>query len=186
MRDQINYRNSIKRGTLSIRTGIVRAIVDYVAHISIIGLPVCGAWVYVSRLIRLNIHYYHWTEISILSIFCLAWIAYLLVWLIRVDNFNIIHGVDKKMNRQIVAETLIDKKWHILHNNNDFIVTFPDTGFFKADRQVTILFDSDKILLNVTTYSWRNLKSPFFPIMNIKTRKELIRNFEDRILKSSR
>lgn len=185
MRDQINYRNSIKRGTLSIRTDIETRIVDYLVHFSIIGLPVYVAWVYVSRLIRLNIHYYHWTEISILSILSLAWIAYLLVWLKRVDDFSIIHGIDKKMNRQIVAETLIDKKWHILHNNNDFIVTFPDTGFFKADQQVTILFDSDKILLNVTTYSWRDLKSPFCPIMNSKTRKELIRNFEDRILKNT-
>jgi len=184
MRDQINYNKSIKRRELSITTDFVTRIVDYLVHISIIGLPVYGAWIYVSRLIRSNIYYHHWTEISILCIFSLAWIVYLLIWLKRVDKFNIIQGIDRKINRQIVAETLIYKEWHILHNNKDFIVAFPDTGFFKADRQVSILFDDNKILLNVTTYSWRNLKSPFFEIMNIKTRKELVENFEDRILKT--
>jgi hypothetical protein len=104
--------------------------------------------------------------------------------LFRVNRFSNVQGVDRKINRQIVTETLIEKKWHILNNNKDFVVAFPDTGILKTDRQVSILYDDEMILINVISFSWLNLKSPFFLIKNTRTRKELINDFETKISKT--
>lgn len=184
MRDQIDYKLSIEKDSLKIKTDILTLFVDLIANISFIGLPIYGVWIYVSGLIRANIYYHHWTEIIISGLFCLIWFTYLVIWLINVNKFYKVQGIDKKSNRQIVAETLIDKKWHILHNNKDFIVTFPEVGNLKTDQQVNILFSDNDILINIITFSWRNLKSPFFPFKNKKIRQELINIFEDKILKT--
>ena len=185
MRDQIDYKLSVEKDNLKIKTDYLRLFVDFIANISLIGLPIFGVWIYVSRLLRTNTYYHHWTEIIISGLFCIGWFTYLVIWLTNVNKFYKVRGIDKKVNRQIVAETLIEKKWHILHNNRDFIITFPEAGYFKTDQQVNILFSDNEILINVITFSWRNLKSPFFPFKNKKTRQKLIKILEDKINKNT-
>jgi hypothetical protein len=184
MRDQIDYNSSLDLGRLKFKTGIITLLVDYLAYLAILGLPLYGVWIYISRLISTNTYYHHWTDISLLVLISIAWIIYLLIWLSKVDRFYKVIGTDKRINKQIVARTLKEKKWHILRKNQNFIIAFPVTGIFKPDQQVTILFTEKEILINVITFSWRNLKSPFFPLKNRKTRKKLINEIEELLIKT--
>lgn len=184
MREQIDYKSTIEKGSLKLKIDISTLLVDNMVFIAILGLPIYCAWIYISRLIQANIYFHHWTEISLVTIFGFAWTIYLLNWVIKVNQLHEIQGIDKALNRKVVTETFTEWKWHIAKNNKNFIVAYPDNGIFKPDRQISILFSETDILINVTAYSWRNLKSPFFPIITNKTTKQIKLELENRLKKT--
>ena len=181
MRPDIDYPNSVKSKRLKIKVGLVRKLADTVVYILTVLVIPYFSWIYISRLISANIYYHHWLKIYFLIFLSLIWIVSWIVWLLNVDRFKAIKGINKTKNRQIVTETLIDWKWNLFDNNKDFIVSFPNEGINAAERQVNILFDNNEILINVITFSFRNLKTPFFWFQDGKIKRKLTLKIMEKI-----
>ena len=103
--------------------------------------------------------------------------------IINLNRLRRINGTLKDKNLQIIEQLAEKLDWTLhTHNQRITILTLP-WNWLSTDwgRKITVIYDRQDILINITSYGTHNLKSPFHWFENKKLEKKLIHNFEKEI-----
>ncbi len=177
---ELNYKKSRKLKKVILKTDLINLIISALCYVALTGFVPIVSIINISKQIHLNTYYHNWLQNSILIIVSIAWVTIWILWLKKGNDLFEIGGVDKIINRVIITEVL-KSNWRFTRNNKDYIIAFPDNHHWINGRYLIVLFEGDNILINVFSFSWRNIKTPFFVIKDLKVRDEIKKEFTEKI-----
>lgn len=125
---------------------------------------------------------YYWSLLLITaSIF--IFIVILIILYFKIDSLSIVEGKSRNRNNKCVREFAKKSNYKIDEkSNNVFIVIIKSKFLVYSHRYLTMIFDSNKIYYNCTTfdngYKMINFKSPFYWFYNKKVERDFRIFFE--------
>ena len=76
-------------------------------------------------------------------------------------------GVDKGTNRKLVLKFLNSKSYQVVRNNRDFVIGVCENDGILWPKQITVLFEDDRIYVNVLTLNIKARVPSFFTAKSI-------------------
>jgi hypothetical protein len=127
------------------------------------------------------INSFPWFQIVSYLFISLIWISFWVMWLIQMDKFVIIIGIDNTTNRNIILEILNNINWEIWYNNEKYLISSPSKIYKRGSTQLNILFDSKLIYINLVSFTTPEIRHPFYWIQNKKIKNKLINEINHRL-----
>lgn len=172
MRVKINKEFSIKRSKLSYHFNtelLFHRIYENAILINLLMLPVFAA---------LN-HNYHNSSF--------VYYAILFFWLFTlwhvyfINSLTIISGSNENLNRMMIVK-IIKSRYPDLKINDSgqqVIRCTKSTGLLTWGKQLTVIFDQDRIFLNLTTFGRYQVRSLFHAYFNMIEMKKIKKEFRN-------
>jgi len=178
--DKIDITKSKQNDRLIRKEWLVEIILDFTLYLIFIGfLPLIAGSYFLEQLENGN----HIFIASILFGISLLIGGLLIYSIINLNRLRRISGTLKEKNRQSIKRLADKLDWTLqTHNQRITVLTLP-WNWLSTDwgRKITVIYDRQDILINITSYGMHNIKSPFHWFENRKLVKKLIDNFEKEI-----
>nr|WP_319400702.1 hypothetical protein [uncultured Carboxylicivirga sp.] len=154
------------------KTGLIDLIINNLYYFVGIGFLPILCFINISHQIDTNTYYHNWWQNIFFVLISLGWIIVWGIWLGKENAFIDIDGINSKTNREVCLE-ILKPTWKLSRNNKEYIIAFPDDKNWTNGRYLIILFREDKVLVNVFSMGFRNMKTPFFAIKDWKIRNKI-------------
>lgn len=90
-----------------------------------------------------------------------------------------VSGISPEENRKILHRILNELQWRIVEDNKHYLICSPSVSPFSAERQITILYDGNDILLNSLTFARAGNIAPFSTKGNASRMDKIALRFEN-------
>ena len=178
--DKIDITKSKQNERLIRKEWLFEIILDFALYLFFIGfLPLIAGYYFLDQLENGN-HIFLASSLFGISLLLSGLLIYSIINLNRLRRIS---GALKEENRQAI-ERLADKlNWTLQTNNQQIAVLTLPWNWLSTDwgRKITVIYDRQDILINITSYGMHNLKSPFHWFENRKLEKKLIDDFKKEI-----
>ena len=89
---------------------------------------------------------------------CFGFSAFILVRTLNVKNLKRVANVKPKTNKNLLFLAIEELKWKVYFESDDYLIV--KAGSWKC--QLTLLYDSDDLLINVLSFGRYDIISPFY------------------------
>ncbi|MBT8294993.1 MAG: hypothetical protein KJO51_01100 [Gramella sp.] len=181
-RDRIDIQKSIERGKVIRDSPGFAIFMMHVTNVLLVGTALFLATFY---------YYFQFREgkhLLVPSILLgLAFIlAVLLIYVFtKLDKLQKIKGTSQQRNHFAVLQIAKKLGWTLEKHGEELSVLYPPGKWYSPNRQVTVIFEDDQILVNAISFGVHDYKSPIFWFGNRNMERTFIDLFRKELEKES-
>jgi len=114
--------------------------------------------------------------------------CFMLYSILTKDRLHLINGLTPEKNQSISEKISENLNWKNSKRNRNYNVFSPKWSWFSTHygREVTVIYESKKVLINSTTFLLFDLQSPFHWFADRNTERKFKTEFEKEVKKTTR
>jgi len=156
MKTSIDIQDSILKSKLIFKTSLFDVLFDFLLYSTLIlMLPI----VYITYAVgHLDSLFEDILGQIITVLLCFGFSAFILIRTLNIKNLKRVANVKPKTNKNLLFLAIEELKWKVFLESDDCLIVKAGTW----NCQLTIIYDSDDLLINVLSFGRYEIISPFY------------------------
>lgn len=174
MATQINYQLSLKNRKISFSRGIGDRLFTHFIQVS--HLIVAGSISYFLLSEAFNGSSSISYQQSAMLITGILWSVLVFMYIRRaqISRFRELRGMSLSANKHNVQKILRCLKWRTTEQGENYVIAHVDSHVFHWGRQIAVLFEGNRILINCATMRSDRTPSSLFPLGDLMAYQEFL------------